>query len=96
MDKTKYIPLSLFVAYSLKILLTGTNIVDAVALAVIGTLAAYYEFKTDDKRLALLESRCLVIDTQISRLDKANSDIRTHLGTQQMAKQNNPAAKMRF
>ncbi len=96
MDKTKYIPLSLFVAHSVKILFTGASVVDALALAVIGSMAYYYEFKTSEKRTGLLEARCDIIDKQIDHLSKANAEIRTHIGTTQMSKQNNPAAKMRF
>jgi hypothetical protein len=50
MDKIKYIPLTLFALFSAKCLFLGVaSYESAFALLILGLVAAYYEFKSQDR-----------------------------------------------
>ncbi len=58
MYKTKYIPLALFMAFFVKILLLkDASMVDASLLLILAGIAGFYEFKSNDKKLQILENK---------------------------------------
>ena len=55
MYKTKYIPLALFMAFFVKLLLLKeASMVDASLLLILAGIAGLYEFKSNDKKLQIL------------------------------------------
>jgi hypothetical protein len=65
------LPLGLFFAYTVKMLVMGGTLVDAGLLAVIAGTAALFEFKKDTRIQELEE----VIKSQNTRLQKAEGEI---------------------
>jgi hypothetical protein len=58
MYKTKYIPLALFMAFFVKLLLLKeASMVDASLLLILAGIAGLYEFKSNDKKLQILENK---------------------------------------
>lgn len=56
MIKTKYIPLALFVAFFIKVLiLKDVSLVDSSVLLILAGASAFYEYKSNDKKLRELE-----------------------------------------
>lgn len=56
MSKTKYIPLALFMAFFIKVLLLKeASLIDSSILLILAGIAAFYEFKSNDKKLQDLE-----------------------------------------
>ena len=75
MNNIKYLPLSLFVLYSAKLLILGGSYVDAPLLLILGTVAAFYEFKSQDKKLAEMEQKL----ERINLLEKDHENLKTHV-----------------
>lgn len=79
MEKLKYIPLGLFSVYFLKISLQTATLSDAAILLILGSIAAFYEFKSNDKKLLELESQISEIqkttDLKLKDLDGVKSQV---------------------
>lgn len=58
MYKTKYVPLALFMAFFVKLLLLkDASMVDSSILLILAGIAAVYEFKSNDRKLKELETK---------------------------------------
>lgn len=78
------IPLGLFFAYTLKMLITGPSAIDAQLLFVLGAVAAAFEYKKD-KRVEKLQEDFKAV---LVRLEKSEGDVgelRTYISTSKMS-----------
>lgn len=71
MDKIKYIPLALFVLFSGKALISGVNSYESASgLLILGAIAAFYEFKSQEKTVTLLSDEISKQREEQKRLEK--------------------------
>lgn len=82
MFRTKYIPLALFVAFFIKLLITrDVTLVDSSLLLILAGAAGLYEFKSNDKKLQDLEDKLeknnkelkLAIEANAKKLEEFNT-----------------------
>lgn len=82
MDNIKYIPLSLFVLFSGKALLVGVSSLEsAAALLILGGIAAFYEFKSQDKALVALKKQIEEQNKLIEENKKELNEVKTHVAS---------------
>lgn len=79
MEYIKYVPLILFSAFAIKALVVGATLIDAPILLVLGAIAAFYEYKAQEKKISLLQKRCDTIDTYLTTLTKNDEEIKTYI-----------------
>lgn len=87
MDFIKFGPLALFVAAVLKGLVLGFGWVDAPILVILGAIAAFYEFKSSEKKVKLLQARCDAVDIHLTTLYKELDVVKTHFSGLKVAAQ---------
>lgn len=59
----KYLPLALFLLFSLKLLVKGAELSDAPALLILAASACFYEFKSQYRKITELETKVKEIHT---------------------------------
>jgi len=79
MNHIKYIPLLLFVAGAVKALSVSGSWIDLAVLAVLGLVCAFYEFKSSDKKLKVLEDTLKAHQVAIQNLDTNNKELKSYL-----------------
>jgi len=77
--KVKYFPLGAFALYFLKISLQPVTLTEAAILLILGSIAAFYEFKSTNKKILDLESQVLnhqkLIEEKFKELDGVKSQV---------------------
>ena len=53
----KYLPLAAFCIYFAKVTILPSSYPEAVILLILGSVAAYFEYKSNDKKIAALEEQ---------------------------------------
>lgn len=81
----KYIPLVLFVGAVSKGLFLGFSWVDVLAIAVLGAISAFYEFKSNDKKIQILHERCNKVDEHLTTLYKKSTDVEGYFSGMKVA-----------
>lgn len=56
-SKVKYLPLGAFALYFLKVSLQPVTLTEAAILLILGSVAAFYEFKSTNKKILDLEAQ---------------------------------------
>ncbi len=78
------IPLGLFFAYTVKMLITGGTYVDAQLLFVLGAVVASFEYKKD-KRVEKLQTDYKDVLARLEKSEESLGEVRTHISTAKMS-----------
>lgn len=89
----KYIPLCLFVAFSVKMLISGATLQDAPAFAILTGFAGYMINREEDKILNSLTARLKAIEDQSTEYKKETEDLRSHVSSMKLGQQVRSAVK---
>ena len=88
MDKVKYIPLALFVLFSGKALFFGAGSYESAAvLLILGVIAGFYEFKSQDALIRKLQERIDAQDAANVQIGKDLESVKNHLSTLKLSNQ---------
>jgi len=87
MEYLKYLPLSLFTLAVGKGLIIGFSWVDAPILLILGGIAAFYEFKSNDKKVALLQTRLDLVDKHLTEFNVKLDKVQTHSSAMSLGQQ---------
>lgn len=80
MDKyIKYLPLALFSAYAIKVMVNGADLPDAAVLSILAAISGYYEFQKKSKFESEVNNKLLKFSEQLTELEKSNTDLKTHV-----------------
>lgn len=79
MDKLKYIPIALFSAYIIKLLIIGANIQDALISIGLMALVAYLEHKPAQKQIQQLNQEVINLKEELKLVDKRVDEARTSI-----------------
>jgi hypothetical protein len=82
--KMKYIPLSLFLAYTGKLLAFGTGYQDAPVLLVLGALAAIFQWKSD-QRIEQLQASIKAMEDNLVKNNKEMGELRSYISGSKIA-----------
>lgn len=84
-NKIKYLPLGAFALYFLKVSLQPVTLTEAAILLILGSIAAFYEFKSADKKLANLEQRLIDQEKEFKALKEFYSkdidSVKSHIAS---------------
>jgi hypothetical protein len=89
----KYIPLGLFVAFSVKMLINGVSLQDAPAFAIIATFAGYIINREENKNLKYLNDRLKALEDGASESKKEAEELRSHVSSIKLGQQIRTAVK---
>lgn len=78
MNYLKYLPLALFTAAVGKGLVLGFGLVDAPILLILGSMAAFYEFKVNDVKIKVMQARCDTVDKHLTTLYKEVESLKSY------------------
>ncbi len=78
-EKIKYIPLGLFCLAFLKSLILTPSWEEVAFLALLGGVATFYTFFTDEKRFKLFHSRLDEADKHLTELYKKHDDLKSEI-----------------
>lgn len=77
---TKFLPLGLFCAFSLKLMVLGAQLTDSLVLLVLAGYSAYHEFKSVDKKIAQFEQQLKEQSTLMQEKAKEIEDVKALVG----------------
>jgi uncharacterized protein YdaL len=89
----KYIPLGLFVAFSVKMLMSGASLQDAPVFAILTGFAGYMINREEDKILNSLTGRLKKLEEQSTESKKEAEELRSHVSTIKLGQQIRSAVK---
>lgn len=78
MQFLKYLPLALFTIAVGKGLVLGFTWIDAPVLVILGSMAAFYEFKVNEAKIKLMQARCDAVDKHLTTLYKEQESLKSH------------------
>jgi hypothetical protein len=81
----KYLPLALFSILSAKGMILGFSLNDVLALAILGLVGAYYEFKAESSEMKKLIEAVKQNEKDMDQLKKDLDGVRTSLASVRMA-----------
>lgn len=88
MDKhVKFIPLSLFVVFSLKCLVLSVSAIDAPLLLILGLVSAFYEYQFQNRKNEVLHKRLDEVDKHLTSLYKQQQELKNDLATAKLGPQ---------
>ncbi len=76
----RFLPLSLFCVFSLKLMILGAQLVDSLVLLVLAGYSAYHEFKSVDDKIKDFETRLKEQDVLMREKAKEIEDVRALVG----------------
>lgn len=76
----KYAPLVIFGLFALKTLIMGCTIENALTLAILGSIAAYYEWKNESAIIQAFEFRLVSYEEKLDNSAKELENLKTHVG----------------
>ena len=79
MGKIKYLPLGLFTFFSIKGLILGTNLEACLALIVTGAIAAFYEYKSQNKLIDEINIKLVEIKKVQEDSQKEHEALKSHV-----------------
>jgi hypothetical protein len=91
MDNIRYLPLALFSIYSTKLILLGSTLESSISLLVIGGLTAFYEYKSQDKKLRILQKEFKDLKEFQDIKAKEVDELRSHILGLKFANQLKPS-----
>jgi len=77
---TKFLPLGLFCAFSLKLMILGAQLTDSLVLLVLAGYSAYHEFKSVDNRIKQFEVQLKEQNVLMQEKAKEIEDVRALVG----------------
>ena len=89
----KYIPLGLFVAFSVKMLMSGVSLQDAPVFAILTGFTGYMINREEDKILNSLTGRLKALEEQSIESKKEAEELRSHVSTMKLGQQVRSAVK---
>jgi hypothetical protein len=89
----KYIPLGLFVAFSVKMLINGVSLQDAPAFAIVTAFAGYMINKEENKNIKSLSDRLKILENSASESKKETEELRSHVSSIKLGQQMRSAVK---
>lgn len=75
----KYAPLALFGLFATKTLILGASLDNCLALAVLGSIAAYYEWKSESAAIKGFQDKLDKLEESQSNYNKDLETIKTHI-----------------
>jgi len=85
MDKVRFVPLSLLLLYTIKMLSMNSSLSDALTIFVLGGVSVLYEWKLQNKRLITLEQtvseQLEELQTTVNDKTKEINEIRTYVSS---------------
>lgn len=95
-NRLKHIPLAFFALFCLKFLILNTSsYVDASLLLVSGLLCAFYELKTDNKKIAYLESKLKSQEDELISQQKKIDEIKVFIASSKLGANLRPMTNQR-
>lgn len=76
----KFLPLGLFCAFSLKLMILGAQLTDSIVLLVLAGYSAYHEFKSVDGRIKQFEAQLKEQHILMQEKAKEIEDVRALVG----------------
>lgn len=76
---TKLLPIGLFFAYAVKLMIVPVDLTDGLILAVLATLAGYFEFRSEKETIKALEDKITNNFKELDQKIKDLEDIRSTL-----------------
>jgi predicted negative regulator of RcsB-dependent stress response len=83
----KYVPLALFSLYAVKCLVFPTTFVNGVILGVLGCIAGYYEWKSQNSEVAKLRQEFSSFTEKLTTLNKSHEDLKSAVSTAKFSQQ---------
>lgn len=79
MNKVKIIPLGTFLLYFIKVCLQPVTLTEAAILLILGVVASFYEFKSNDNKIqeleALVQNHQKLIEDKFKELDGVKNQV---------------------
>lgn len=85
MEKIKYIPLGLFIAFCLKIAVLGPSLTESLCLLILGAVAVTYEYKSNSKEIKGLEDKLSALSTRADSKDKEIDELKSYVSSMKMS-----------
>ena len=79
MENIKYLPLGFFLLFCSKLMIFKGNWEDVGILITLGCISAFYEFKSNDKKISQLENKIDTYKTEYNEKLKQLEDLKTHV-----------------
>lgn len=92
-EHVKYVPLLLFVAFSLKLLVSGASWQDAPVFAILTGFAASMLNKEEEKILVSLSTRLKALEEHTVESKKETEELRSHVSSIKLGQQVRSAVK---
>lgn len=89
----KYIPLGLFVAFSIKSLVNGASLQDAPVYAILALFTAYLVHRDEEKSLKKIHSKLEQLEKLNEVKTKEMEELRSHVSTIKLGQQVRSAVK---
>ena len=89
----KYIPLGLFVAFSIKSLVNGASLQDAPVYAILALFTAYLVHRDEEKSLKKIHSKLEQLEKLNEVKTKEIEELRSHVSTIKLGQQVRNAVK---
>ena len=84
---TKVLPLGLFCAFSLKLMLVGAQLTDSLVLLVLAAYSAYHQFKSVDGDIKRFEEKLNEQERIITQKTKEIEDVKALLSSVKLGQQ---------
>lgn len=83
----KYIPLSLFIAFSIKMLVNGSSLQDAPIFVVLAAMSIYLVTRDEQEKAEKLNQRLVVLEKASEQKSKEIEDLRSHVSSVKLGQQ---------
>lgn len=90
---TKYIPLGLFLLFSLKSLFVGLTYESCLGILILGSIASFFEYKVNEKRIEELSLEIKELGKKIEERSEDLNDIKTHIASVKLGSQLRSASR---
>lgn len=77
----KYTPLILFIAFVVKMMVTTVTLDNALFCLILGSIAAFYEYKSQSKEIDALKKSFDELKVKMEKDAQEMGDLRTYLST---------------
>lgn len=86
MSLIKFVPLSLFVAYTVKTATLGATFEDGLVLLILAIISGFYEITPSYKKFEETKTELDNINKELKKLRKEHDDLSTHVAGLKMSK----------
>jgi len=84
---TKVLPLGLFCAFSLKLMILGAQLTDSIVLLVLAGYSAYHQFKSVDGNIKEFQEKLKEQELRIAEKSKEIEDVKALLSSVKLGQQ---------